>query len=263
MIASITMLSLANHVLIVVITMKICLSQWMKMRSRRVITLFSSLRKIFNVACVSIGVLFALSFVPAEAAVIKLIPNGSGGYDYRIVDQFSNSPSTGTTGSNRVQITIPRTPITPAPAPTPSPSPAPTPTPVPAPTAGLTSAEQTLVNLINRDRSASGLPALQVDMQLAQLARMKSQDMITNNYFSHTSPTYGTPFQMLTKAGVKYRAAGENIAGNRSVESAHVSLMNSPGHRANILNSSYTHVGIGVVAGGPYGMMITEIFIGR
>lgn len=120
-----------------------------------------------------------------------------------------------------------------------------------------------MVNLINRDRAANGLPALQVDMQLVQLARMKSQDMINNNYFSHTSPTYGTPGQMLANAGVKYRSMGENIAGNRSAEAAHTALMNSSGHRANILNSGYNYVGVGVVAGGPYGLMITEIFVGR
>jgi uncharacterized YkwD family protein len=120
-----------------------------------------------------------------------------------------------------------------------------------------------MVNLVNRERTANGLSALQVDTQLVQLARMKSQDMITNNYFSHTSPTYGSPFQMLTNAGVRYRAAGENIAGNRTVEAAHTALMNSSGHRANILGSSYTHVGIGVVSGGPYGNMITQIFIGK
>lgn len=120
-----------------------------------------------------------------------------------------------------------------------------------------------MINLVNQARAANGLPALQVDMQLVKLARMKSQDMITNNYFGHTSPTYGTPGQMLTNAGVKYRAAGENIAGNRSVEAAHTALMNSSGHRANILGKSYTHVGIGVVSGGPYGLMITQIFVGR
>lgn len=119
-----------------------------------------------------------------------------------------------------------------------------------------------MVNLVNQARTENGLPALQVDTQLVQLARMKSQDMITNNYFSHTSPTYGTPFQMLTNYGVSYRTAGENIAGNSSVTAAFTSLMNSPGHRANILSSSYTSVGIGVVSGGPYGEMITQLFIG-
>ncbi|GBF33466.1 transporter [Desulfocucumis palustris] len=120
-----------------------------------------------------------------------------------------------------------------------------------------------MVNLINQERASNGLSALQVDTQLTQLARMKSQDMITNNYFSHTSPTYGTPSQMLSTYGVTYRTMGENIAGNSSVQAAHTSLMNSSGHRANILSSSYTHVGVGVVSGGPYGEMITQIFVGR
>ncbi|MBY6277600.1 CAP domain-containing protein, partial [Symbiobacterium thermophilum] len=68
---------------------------------------------------------------------------------------------------------------------------------------------------------------------------------------------------MMKAYGVSYRTAGENIAGNQSVQAAHTALMNSSGHRANILNASYTHVGIGIVEGGPYGMMFTQMFVGR
>ena len=129
--------------------------------------------------------------------------------------------------------------------------------------AGLTSAEQQMLNLINQERAKAGLQPLQADAQLTKLARMKSQDMINKGYFSHNSPTYGSPFDMMKAYGVSYRTAGENIAGNQSVQAAHTALMNSSGHRANILNASYTHVGIGIVEGGPYGMMFTQMFVGR
>ncbi len=86
--------------------------------------------------------------------------------------------------------------------------------------------------------------------------------MIANNYFSHTSPTYGDPFQMMTAAGISYRTAGENLAGARTVDQAHSALMNSAGHRQNILSSSYNKVGVGIATGGPYGSMYTQLFIG-
>ncbi|HEY8346153.1 MAG TPA: CAP domain-containing protein [Symbiobacteriaceae bacterium] len=130
-------------------------------------------------------------------------------------------------------------------------------------TAGLTAEEQQMLNLINGERAKAGLAPLKADPTLTMLARMKSQDMINRNYFSHQSPTYGSPFDMMKRYGVSYRTAGENIAGNHSVQAAHAALMNSPGHRANILNSQYTHVGIGIIKGGPYGMMFTQMFVGR
>lgn len=151
----------------------------------------------------------------------------------------------------------------PTPQPAPTPAPAPAPAPVPAPTQGLTQDEQQMVNLVNAERAKNGLAPLQVDMELVRLARMKSADMIAKNYFSHTSPTYGSPFDMMNNAGLAYRTAGENLAGAGSVSTAHTNLMNSSGHRANILNSAFTHIGIGIVDGGPYGKMFTQMFIGR
>lgn len=128
--------------------------------------------------------------------------------------------------------------------------------------AGLTADEQQMLNSINSERSRNGLAPLTADLQLTKLARMKSQDMISGNYFSHQSPTYGSPFDMMRNYGVSYRTAAENIAGNGSVAGAHTSLMNSPGHRANILGRQYTSVGIGIVKGGRYGMMFTQMFKG-
>lgn len=128
--------------------------------------------------------------------------------------------------------------------------------------AKLTPDEAKMVALVNEERAKAGLPALKVDMKLTELARKKSQDMVDKNYFSHTSPTYGSPFDMMKAAGVTYKYAGENLAGASKVETAHVNLMNSPGHRANILNTNYDHIGIGIIEGSPYGKIYTQMFIG-
>jgi uncharacterized YkwD family protein len=156
-----------------------------------------------------------------------------------------------------------QTPAQPVPV---QPTPAPSAPAQPAPSqsvAGLTADEQQMLNSVKSERSRYGLAPLQADLQLTKLARMKSQDMISKGYFSHQSPTYGSPFDMMRTYGVSYRTAAENIAGNGSVSGAHTSLMNSSGHRANILGSRYTHVGIGIVKGGRYGMMFTQLFVGR
>ncbi|MDN5331020.1 MAG: hypothetical protein PWP45_245 [Tepidanaerobacteraceae bacterium] len=127
---------------------------------------------------------------------------------------------------------------------------------------GLTADEKLMLDLVNAERIKAGLKPLQIDMRLVDLARKKSRDMIQNNYFGHTSPVYGTPFEMMKAAGITYRYAGENLAGAPTVQKAHEGLMNSPGHRANILNPNYNRIGIGVVEGGPYGKMFTQLFIG-
>lgn len=127
----------------------------------------------------------------------------------------------------------------------------------------LTASEQQMVNLVNQARAQNSLPALQVDMEVTNVARIKAQDMIDNNYFSHNSPKYGSPFDMMKTFGINYVAAGENIAGNQSVTGAETALMNSPGHRANILNPDFTHIGIGIKSGGPYGNMISQMFVSK
>jgi len=119
-----------------------------------------------------------------------------------------------------------------------------------------------MVELVNAERTRSGLPALKVDLALVQTARAKSQDMVARNYFDHNSPTLGSPFDQMKAAGIRYMTAGENLAGNQSVDAAHRALMNSPGHRANILSRSFTKIGIGIIHGGTYGMMFTQQFIG-
>ncbi|MGM0470894.1 MAG: CAP domain-containing protein [Bacillota bacterium] len=127
----------------------------------------------------------------------------------------------------------------------------------------LASAEKTMLNLLNQERTQRGLEPLQVDLDLVKVARAKSQDMIENDYFAHQSPTFGSPFNMLDELGINYYFAGENIAGASTVQQAHQSLMNSPGHRENILKERFTHVGIGIINGGPYGMMFTQEFIDK
>lgn len=130
-------------------------------------------------------------------------------------------------------------------------------------TNSLTAEEQQMITLVNQARSQNNVSALTVDMELTNVARIKSQDMINNNYFSHNSPTYGSPFDMMKNFGIEYVKAGENIAGNQSVQNAHDSLMNSPGHRKNILSPDYTHIGIGIKRGGTYGNMFTQMFISK
>ncbi|MFZ5646564.1 MAG: CAP domain-containing protein [Bacillota bacterium] len=169
---------------------------------------------------------------------------------YKITVYFNN-------GSQIVKIPVPQ----PQPKPEPQPQPVPGPQPVP-PVQGLNSDEQRMLDLVNAARAKEGLKPLEADLTLVKVARLKAQDMIDNNYFSHTSPTYGSPFDMIKAAGVTYRYAGENLAGAPTVDIAHTNLMNSPGHRANILNPNFTKVGIGVVSGGPYGKMFVQMFIG-
>ena len=120
--------------------------------------------------------------------------------------------------------------------------------------------EQEVVRLVNAERAKYGLSALTRREDLCSYARVKSQDMHDNGYFSHTSPTYGSPFAMMKSFGVTYSHAGENIAMGYSTPGAVVSAwMNSERHRANILSASYTQLGVGYVADGGYW---TQWFVG-
>ena len=131
---------------------------------------------------------------------------------------------------------------------------------IPEEDAAVTQYEQEVIRLVNEIRVQNGLSALTYNWELSRVARYKSQDMVDNRYFSHTSPTYGTPFQMIRSFGLSYRSAGENIAyGQRTPQAVVNAWMNSSGHRANILSSSYTQIGVGYVANGNYW---TQMFIG-
>lgn len=128
-------------------------------------------------------------------------------------------------------------------------------------TSALSVYEQKVVDLTNQERAKNGLPALKVDLTLSKMAREKSRDMSANGYFSHTSPTYGSPFDMMKKYGISYRYAGENIAmGQRTPEEVVKAWMNSEGHRKNILSPNFNYIGVGYVSEGNYW---TQEFIGR
>lgn len=127
----------------------------------------------------------------------------------------------------------------------------------------LTADEKEVFDLINAKRTAAGLSALKVDAELQNVARAKAEDMVKNNYFSHTSPTYGSPFDMMKSFGVSYKTAGENIAGNSSNTGAVNAWMNSEGHKANILNSSFNYTGVAVVKSSKYGKIFVQMFIGK
>nr|WP_242950615.1 SafA/ExsA family spore coat assembly protein [Clostridium grantii] len=124
--------------------------------------------------------------------------------------------------------------------------------------------ENEVARLVNVERNKQGLSSLKINWQLSRIARYKSQDMIDKNYFSHTSPTYGSPFQMIKDFGMQYTAAGENIAyGQNSASSVMTSWMNSPGHRSNILSTSYAEIGVGVAKDSAGRLYWTQMFIKR
>ena len=124
----------------------------------------------------------------------------------------------------------------------------------------VTAFENEVIRLVNEARAANGLQPLTANWELSRVARYKSQDMADRGYFSHTSPTYGSPFQMIRAFGLSFRTAGENIAyGQRTPQAVMNGWMNSSGHRANILNASYTQIGVGYVADGHYW---TQMFTG-
>ncbi|WP_431802777.1 CAP domain-containing protein [Halobacillus andaensis] len=124
--------------------------------------------------------------------------------------------------------------------------------------------EQEVVTLVNEERAKEDLPPLEMYDRLSDLARLKSQDMADNDYFDHTSPTYGTPFEMMDQYDFTYWSAGENIAaGQRSPEQVVEGWMNSPGHRENIMKEDFTHIGVGYVeeSGDRYGTYWTQMFM--
>ena len=131
---------------------------------------------------------------------------------------------------------------------------------IPETDAAVRAYETEVIRLVNEIRQQYGLKTLTENWELSRVARYKSQDMRDNRYFAHNSPTYGTPFEMMRAFGLSYRSAGENIAyGYRTPQAVVNGWMNSSGHRANILNASYTQIGVGYVADGNYW---TQMFIG-
>jgi uncharacterized protein YkwD len=120
--------------------------------------------------------------------------------------------------------------------------------------------EARMLALVNEERAKKGLAPLAADPELTQVARAHSKDMFARGYFAHISPEGKTPFKRMDEANVKYTTAGENLALAHSLSIAHNGLMNSPGHRANILHAGYGRVGIGILDGGYYGLMVSQEF---
>lgn len=117
---------------------------------------------------------------------------------------------------------------------------------IPLPDAELLSTQEEILKLVNIERAKQNLKPLTLDWQVSRVAQYKSDDMANKNYFSHTSPTYGSPFDMLKSFNVKYKSAGENIAkGQKTANAVMTAWMNSEGHRANIMNANFTHLGVG------------------
>lgn len=224
------------------------------------------MRKLFIIPIVTATIITLLA-IPATAysSVVRITPGMYKTYSPTI-KQTINNPTTHWPNviSLKSLFNFQKTPVTPAPTPTPTPIPIPTPTPPQVPATSpdsqsLTSDEQLIVNLVNQERVNAGLQPLKVNFKLVKVARLKAQDMVENNYFSHTSPTYGSPFDMIKAEGVNYRYAGENIAGNSTASGAMAAWMRSDGHRANILNPNFTHIGVGVAyQASPYNIYVQE-----
>ena len=130
-------------------------------------------------------------------------------------------------------------------------------------TSALTEDEKEVLALINEQRTANGLNELLIDDELQNVARLKAQDMVDNDYFAHQSPNYGSPFDMMKNNQIVYKTAGENIAGNSDNKKAVEAWMNSESHKDNILNNSYNYTGVAVVSSSKYGKIFVQMFIGK
>ena len=130
------------------------------------------------------------------------------------------------------------------------------------PSSGIASKQQEILKLVNAQRAARGLMGLKMNANINYVATLKAQDMAKNNYFSHVSPRYGTPFTMMQHYGIKFTAAGENIAmGQKTPQEVMNAWMNSPGHRSNILSPSYNQIGIGIAKNSKGVYYWVEMFI--
>lgn len=184
------------------------------------------------------------------------VRSGSGQLCFPVRIPVSNTAVTRTATPGTIIIKVNGQPVTVSQTATPvktSPAPA-------ADTAvNYSSMQQEMLGYINAERAKVNAPALSLDKALCDGAYLKSKDMAVNGYFAHTSPTYGTPFEMMKSLGITYRAAGENIAKHFTVKGAHDAFMNSAGHRANILNTNFKKVGLGFYSYNHY-LYVTQWF---
>ncbi|MDB5095674.1 MAG: polymerase [Cyanobacteria bacterium RYN_339] len=196
----------------------------------------------------------------------------------KVTGFFHKDPAPGVQAAPPIQPAAPYSglPIAPPPPPPlpvpPPPPPPPPPAPLPPvvlappgplqPTAGQDAVIQAVLDGVNRERAKAALPPLTLSRELNTVAAARSQDMAARNYFDHTDPDGHDPFWHLQQAGIAFRTAGENIAeGQATPESVVSDWMNSPGHRANILNPAYRTIGIGV-ASSSHGTVWTQDFSG-
>lgn len=120
--------------------------------------------------------------------------------------------------------------------------------------------EAAMLVLVNAEREQAGLRPLAADPGTVDVSRAHARDMFARGYFAHETPEGATPFDRLRAAGIRFRAAGENLALAPTLQRAHDGLMKSPGHRANILQPAFGRLGIGIVDGGRRGLMVTQTF---
>lgn len=186
-------------------------------------------------------------------------PSGSSPAPFRNTPMIGSNPTP--SGGNP---TSQPSGLPPAPSPSQTPGGMSGPSAPTSPAGGTSSADtSSMISLVNQSRSQSGLNALNSNGDLARLANMKAADIVSKNYFSHTSPTYGSPFDMMKSNGVSYLYAGENLAINQDVQSAETDLMNSPEHKANILNHNFTDIGVGVAQKSDGSKVYVQMFIGK
>ena len=172
-----------------------------------------------------------------------------------------STPSTPSTTPQQKPESTPSTTPQQKPESTPS---KPSTTPEQKPSTDFSSYQQQVLDLVNAERTKRGISALTLDSNLSSVATKKSQDMVNKNYFDHTSPTYGSPFDMMKQFGISYRTAGENIAkGQKTPQEVVTAWMNSEGHRKNILNPNFTNLGVGIAKDSKGTTYWTQMFIGK
>ena len=176
----------------------------------------------------------------------------------------NNTPSNPNTTPEQKPDSTPSNPST-APEQKPDSAPSnPSTTPEQKPSTDFSSYQQQVLDLVNAERAKRGISALTLDSSLSSVATKKSQDMVNKNYFDHTSPTYGSPFDMMKQFGISYRSAGENIAkGQKTPQEVVAAWMNSEGHRKNILNPNFTNLGVGIAKDSNKTTYWTQMFIGK
>lgn len=193
---------------------------------------------------------------------------GFSGWPYRQQNPACTQENEANPSPSPVHTPVIQATLTPTAQPSQQPAATATPRPQNTPTAStgdyttisLSAQEQKAWNLLNNDRTAHGLPVLSLDKELSRIARIKSCDMKENRYFAHESPTYGNASAMLTHFGYSFSGVGENIAHHATVEKSQAAFMSSQGHRANILGSQWTKVGIGVCYDDQGFVYVTQLF---